>query len=58
MKFLRTDKRFYAQSERELIKEAAFLAKKMEAKLPRFFKTLPRMTYGVSAVPKEIAPNY
>jgi len=58
LKFLRTDKRFYAQSERELIKEAAFLAKKMEAKLPRFFKTLPRMTYGVSAVPEEIAPNY
>ena len=26
LKFLRTDKRFYAQSEKELIKEAAFLA--------------------------------
>lgn len=56
--FLRTDKQFYASSPENLMREAAYIAKKMEAKLPMFFKTLPRMTYGVVPVPKEIAPNY
>ncbi len=56
--FLRRDKQFYASTPDALIKEAAFIAKKMEAKLPSLFKTLPRMTYGVVPVPNEIAPNY
>ena len=58
LKFLRTDKQFYAKTPEQLLKEAAFIAKRMEAKLPSLFKTLPKMTYGVAPVPKEIAPNY
>ena len=56
--FLRTDKQFYATTPEGLLKEAAFIAKKMDAQLPRFFKTLPRTPYGVIAVPDNIAPKY
>jgi len=58
IKFLRTDPRFYANSAEELLKEAAWIAKKMDAKLPSLFKHLPRLPYGVQAVPATIAPNY
>lgn len=56
--FLRTDKQFYAISAEGLLKEASFIAKKMDAQLPKFFKVLPRTPYGVSAVPDNIAPKY
>lgn len=56
--FLRTDKQFYATSAEGLLKEASFIAKKMDAQLPKFFKTLPRTPYGVIEVPANIAPKY
>jgi len=56
--FLRTDEQFYAKTPEGLLKEAAFIAKKMDAKLPSLFKTLPRTPYGVIAVPASIAPKY
>jgi len=56
--FLRTDKQFYATSPEGLLKEASFIAKKMDAQLPKFFKTLPRTPYGVIKVPANIAPKY
>ena len=49
---------FYAEDPEELLKEASYLAKKMDAQLPRFFKTLPRLPYGVEPVPDHIAPKY
>ena len=58
LEFLRMDKQFYAKSSDELIKEATFIAKNMEGKLPSLFKKLPRMTYSVLPVPNEIAPKY
>ena len=58
LEFLRTDPQFYAQSEEELLKEAAWLAKQIDGKMPEYFRTLPRLSYGVIPVPKEIAPNY
>lgn len=58
LNFLRTDPQFYATSEEQLLKEAAWLAKQIDGKMPEFFETLPRLPYGVMAVPKEIAPNY
>lgn len=58
LNFLRTDPQFYATSEEQLLKEAAWLAKQIDGKMPEFFETLPRLSYGVMAVPKEIAPNY
>jgi len=56
--FLRTDPQFYAQTPEELLSVAAVLAKQLDAALPRFFGKLPRLTYGVSPVPEEIAPGY
>jgi len=56
--FLRTDPRFYATSPEMLLKEAAFIAKKMDGKLPSLFGKLPRQPYGVAPVPSHIAPKY
>lgn len=58
LEFLRTDPQFYAETEEELLKEAAWLAKQVDGKMPEFFGTLPRLSYGVMPVPIEIAPNY
>ncbi|GGW85247.1 DUF885 domain-containing protein [Alteromonas halophila] len=56
--FLRTDPQFYADTPEELLKEAAFIAKKMDARLPQLFEHLPRTPYGVAPVPESIAPKY
>ncbi len=56
--FLRTDPRFYAETPEQLLKEAAWVAKRMDAKLPALFKTLPRVPYGVAPVPDHLAPKY
>lgn len=56
--FLRTDPRFYAEIPEELLKEAAYLAKKMDGQLPRLFGRLPRQPYGVEPVPDYLAPKY
>ena len=56
--FLRTDEQFYAKTPVGLLKEASYIAKKMDAQLPSLFKTLPRTPYGVVEVPANIAPKY
>ncbi len=56
--FLRTDPQFYAKSAKELLKEASYIAKRIDYVMPEFFGKLPRNPYGVVPVPKEIAPNY
>lgn len=58
IRFLREDPQFYATSAEDLLKEASFIAKKMDAKLPSLFEYLPRTPYGVAAVPDSIAPKY
>ncbi|HLT91849.1 MAG TPA: DUF885 domain-containing protein [Woeseiaceae bacterium] len=55
---LRTDERFYADTADDLLKEASWIAKKIDGQMPAFFKTLPRLPYGVMPVPPDIAPNY
>jgi uncharacterized protein (DUF885 family) len=56
--FLRTDPRFYPESAEALLERASRIAKRMDAELPRFFETLPRLPYGVEPVPDHIAPKY
>ncbi len=56
--YLRTDSRFYADSERELLMHAAWIAKRADDQMPRFFRELPRLPYGVRPVPDSLAPNY
>jgi uncharacterized protein (DUF885 family) len=55
--FLRSDGRFYVDTPGQLLKEVSFICKKMDGQLPRLFKTLPRMTYGVKPIPDFIAPK-
>ena len=56
--FLRTDPQFYVTDPKQLLKEAAYIAKKVDGLMPQYFKTLPRLSYGVIKVPDEIAANY
>jgi uncharacterized protein (DUF885 family) len=56
--FLRSDRRFYAQSREELLMRASEIAKRIDGQLPRAFKTLPRLSYGVSPVAPEIELAY
>ncbi len=58
LKFLRTDEQFYAKSADDLLKEAAWIAKRIDGQMPQYFGKLPRLPYGVMAVPAEMAPNY
>jgi uncharacterized protein (DUF885 family) len=56
--FLRKDPRFYAKTPDQLLKEAAWIAKRMDGKLPALFGRLPRVPYTVQPVPDHIAPKY
>lgn len=56
--FLRTDERFYAKTPKELLVYASYIAKQIDAKLPKLFYKLPRTPYGVAPVPDSIAPKY
>jgi uncharacterized protein (DUF885 family) len=58
LEFLRTDPRFYAKTPEELLKQASWIAKRMDGKLPSLFGRLPRQPYGVEPVPDDIAPKY
>ncbi len=57
VRFLRTDRRFYVDTPDQLMKEVAFVLKKMDGQLPKLFKTLPRMPYGIKKIPDFIAPG-
>ena len=57
-KFLRTDEQFYPKTDDELLTFARDISKRIDAELPKFFKTLPRKPYGVVPVPADLAPNY
>jgi uncharacterized protein (DUF885 family) len=56
--YLRTDPKFYARTEEELLMRAAWLAKRADDQMPRFFRNLPRLAYGVRPVPASMAPTY
>jgi uncharacterized protein (DUF885 family) len=55
--FLRTDPRFYTTDPQQLMKETAFVLKKIDGQLPTLFKTLPRMPYGIKPIPDFMAPK-
>lgn len=56
--FLRTNEYSYPKSADELLKEAAWIAKKIDGRLPSLFGRLPRQPYGVVPVPDYLAENY
>jgi len=53
---LRTDPAFYATTPEQLLKETSLVLKRMDGELPRLFKRLPRVPYGIREVPDYIAP--
>ena len=55
---LRKDPRFYARSREELLEKTALADKRMDDQLPRWFGTLPRLTFGVRPVPADIEEGY
>jgi len=57
VQFLRTDPRFYTDDPEQLMKETAYVLKKIDGQLPALFKTLPRMPYGIKPIPDYIAPK-
>ncbi len=58
LQLLRTDPRFYAATPEALLQHAAWIAKRMDGKLPALFGRLPRLPYTVEPVPDHIAPKY
>lgn len=58
LNYLRTDPKFYADTPEALIAKASEISKRLDASLPQYFGKLPRLPYGVSPVPAEIAPGY
>ena len=55
--FLRTDPRFFYKSGPELLEAYRALAKRIDPELIKVIGTLPRLPYGVQAIPAAVAPN-
>jgi uncharacterized protein (DUF885 family) len=55
--FLRTDPRFFFTTAEELLVAYRDIAKRADPELVRLFGTLPRLPYGVVAVPDHEAPS-
>ena len=56
--FLRTDPQFYATTPEQLLREAAWITREIDAQMPNYFGRIPRRPYTVQPVPAAIAPNY
>ena len=58
LEFLRTDPQFYPKTADELLKDAAWIAKKFDRVSGKWFGRLPRQRFGIVPVPLDIAPFY
>ena len=56
LKFLRTDKQFYANTPQELLDRAAWISKRVDGEIGKFIGTLPRGRFTIVPVPPDIAP--
>ncbi|MEA3004242.1 MAG: hypothetical protein QOH81_3030 [Sphingomonadales bacterium] len=52
---LRTNPAYYARTPAELMAAAALTAKTIDGKMPGLFGRLPRLSYGIRAIPAETA---
>jgi uncharacterized protein (DUF885 family) len=56
--FMRSDPKFYATTPMELLRFAAWQAKKFDAVAHHYFGRLPRMRFGIEEPPPDLAPFY
>lgn len=54
---LRTDKRYFYESPAELMLGYEAMSKRIDPTLVKLFRAMPRMPYGVQAIPEKIAPH-
>jgi prolyl oligopeptidase len=54
---LRTDPQFYFKDSNELLAAYQVVCKKIDPQLPRLFRKLPRIPYGVEPIPEHMAPD-
>jgi len=58
LKFLRTDPQFYVKTPEELLRRAAWIAKRFDGKTAQYFGYLPRARFAIKPVPDDLAPFY
>lgn len=54
---LASDPQFRAASAEALRERMEVLAKRIDRRIPEFFKQMPRMTYGVESIPAAVSPQ-
>jgi len=57
LEHLRTDPQFYFKDTGELLAAYLVLCKKIDPQLPKLFRKLPRIPYGVEAIPEQMAAD-
>lgn len=55
--YLRTDPKFFYKTPQELFTGYEAISKRIDPQLVKVFKTIPRLPYGVRAIPDNIAPD-
>jgi uncharacterized protein (DUF885 family) len=55
---LRTDPKFYPKSADELLKQAAWIANRVNGKIGQYVGRLPRQRFVIEPVPADLAPFY
>ncbi len=55
--YLRTDDRFYHETPKALLDGYRIICKRIDEWMPRLFKTLPRLAYGIKEIPSFMAPS-
>jgi uncharacterized protein (DUF885 family) len=57
VRFLRSDPQFYYKTGDELFEAYLALSKRIDPELVKLFGVLPRLPYGVKAIPADLAPD-
>jgi uncharacterized protein (DUF885 family) len=56
--YLRTYPKFYPKTPDELLKDAAWIAKRVDGKIGNYIGRLPRQRFAIEPVPADLAPFY